>query len=97
MIEVLFGDTLHLVLHVDADRAQSWSSDEVIERWLALYSGPAVAKRYKAGQPLAQHEQNTLDALCRIPAPLHPIMPGCESTPPRSALCSCLPGWPFWQ
>jgi REP element-mobilizing transposase RayT len=62
----IMSNHFHLVLHVDTDRAQSWSSDEVIERWLTLYSEPAVAKRYKAGQPLAQHEQSALDTLVEV-------------------------------
>jgi hypothetical protein len=36
----IMSNHFHLVLHVDTDRAQSWSSDEVIERWLTLYSEP---------------------------------------------------------
>lgn len=35
----------HLVLYVDAERAQAWTQDEVIERWKRLFRLPYVVER----------------------------------------------------
>ena len=50
----------HLVLHIDTDRALQWSPEEVINCWLALYTGPVVAQRYKAGATLTTVEEEAL-------------------------------------
>ncbi len=36
----------HLVLRVDAQRAQAWSRDEVLRRWTQLFSGPEMVQSY---------------------------------------------------
>ncbi len=36
----------HTVLHVDAERAASWSDQDVVERWLQLYKGNALVDRW---------------------------------------------------
>jgi hypothetical protein len=41
-----------LVLHIDSERAQAWTFDKVIGRWLALHKGPELAQKYKTGEPL---------------------------------------------
>lgn len=46
----------HLVLHVDAERARAWSQDEIIERWLRLYQGPELIRRYALGEGLDDAE-----------------------------------------
>ncbi len=48
----------HLVLHVDAHRSKGWSDDEVIDRWLTLYKGPDLVRRYMQGELLHQAEMN---------------------------------------
>ncbi len=48
----------HLVLHVDQHRSQQWSDDDVIDRWLTLYKGPDLVRRYKQGELLHQAEMN---------------------------------------
>src|SRR5690554_6709978 len=42
----------HVVLHVDAARAASWSRDEVILRWTQLYRGSPIARRHLEGKAL---------------------------------------------
>ncbi|MGM1052512.1 MAG: transposase [Pseudomonadota bacterium] len=39
----------HLVVRVDALRAAEWSDDEVLRRWTALFTGPLLVQRYRAG------------------------------------------------
>ena len=36
----------HVVLHVDQARANKWSQDEVVERWLQLYKGNFLIDRW---------------------------------------------------
>jgi REP element-mobilizing transposase RayT len=36
----------HLVVRVDKERGQAWSDDEVLERWMRLFSGPVYLQRY---------------------------------------------------
>ncbi len=38
----------HVVLHVDKNRAESWSLDEVVERWLQLYKGDKLIRKWIA-------------------------------------------------
>ncbi len=38
----------HVVLHVDKERALSWSYAEVAERWMQLYSGDMLVDRWLA-------------------------------------------------
>jgi len=56
----IMSNHFHLVLHVDTQRTQSWSSDEVIDRWLKLYTGPVIAHRHLAGISLTAVEQEAL-------------------------------------
>ena len=53
----------HLVLRIDTERAKQWSPQEIVERWTRLFSGPACAKRYVRGEPLAEWERRLLDGL----------------------------------
>ncbi len=36
----------HVVVHIDQARAESWSDEEVVERWLQLYNGSALVDRW---------------------------------------------------
>lgn len=40
----------HLVLRVDAERAQAWSRDDVLRRWTQLFDGPVLVQRLLSGQ-----------------------------------------------
>ncbi|WP_020405149.1 transposase [Hahella ganghwensis] len=42
----------HVVLQVNAELADSWSQDEVIERWRKLFKGPQLVERYLNGVSL---------------------------------------------
>ena len=48
----------HLVLKVDAARAQSWSVDDVIVRWSWLFVAPALVQRYRDGACLDDAERD---------------------------------------
>jgi len=36
----------HIVLRVDAERAKSWTVEEVLQRWTQLFTGPLLVQRY---------------------------------------------------
>ena len=46
----------HIVLHINADKANSWTDDEVIERWHRLYTGNFLTQAYVAGKDLYEEQ-----------------------------------------
>lgn len=46
----------HLVLRVDVELAQSWSMNEVVERWLSFFSGNPLVHRYLSEDELSKAE-----------------------------------------
>jgi len=53
----------HVVLHVDQERARSWSDAEVVERWLQLYKGNMLVDRW-----LAEPEAMDVASLSKVHA-----------------------------
>jgi len=53
----IMSNHYHLVLHVHEARANSWTDDEVIERWLTLFSGPPLIRRHQLEEELTESEQ----------------------------------------
>lgn len=47
----------HVVVHLDQQRARSWSDREVAARWMSLFSGPPLVQRLMAGSRLEQAER----------------------------------------
>lgn len=45
----IMSNHYHLVLHVDSNLAHEISDDEVIDRWLTLYKGPVLVRKFKSG------------------------------------------------
>ncbi len=62
----VMSNHFHLVLHVDVEKAQAWSFDEVVERWLTLYKGPQIAHKYKSGETLMPYEHDALLSLVEV-------------------------------
>ncbi len=50
----------HLVVRVDADRAQGWSQDEVLSRWTQLFEGPLLVRQVLAGKGVEMDEGSLL-------------------------------------
>lgn len=50
----------HLVLRIDPISAQSWSLDEVIQRWLYLHKGPFLIQQYQKDKTLDKVEINVI-------------------------------------
>jgi REP element-mobilizing transposase RayT len=62
----IMSNHYHLVLHVDQDRSNRWSTDEVIARWLRLYKGPLLIHRYLNGDSLIPEERRLVDSLAEL-------------------------------
>lgn len=50
----------HVVLHINAEKASSWMTDEVIERWHSLFSGTVLSQRFLRGEALGDAELRQL-------------------------------------
>jgi len=71
----IMSNHYHVVLHVDQNRAATWSDAEVVERWMQLYKGNLMIDRWLA-DPKAMDEASLLrvkecieqwrDRLCNI-------------------------------
>jgi REP element-mobilizing transposase RayT len=48
----IMSNHYHVVLRVDCAAARGWSDQEVAERWLRLFAGPELAKRWLDGDAL---------------------------------------------
>lgn len=62
----LMSNHYHLILHIDQERAKAWSRDEVIQRWLKLYRGPDVVRRYASGEILLEAELQSVDKIVAV-------------------------------
>ena len=56
----------HLVLHVDKERSENWSMEEVVSRWLRLYRGPELVQRFVLGESLSDEELQVVKGLAEI-------------------------------
>lgn len=56
----------HLVVRLNPDEADGWSDDEVLERWTALFRGPLLVQRYRAGEPLTAAELDTVRSIVAV-------------------------------
>ena len=60
----IMSNHYHVVLHVDAKRAHSWSQEEVVERWLQLYKGNLLINKWlKNKADLSEAELTVIDEL----------------------------------
>ena len=62
----LMSNHYHLVLRIDAARAQAWTDSAVVERWRCLYAGPAFTAAYLSHQHLDPAEQARLNELVPV-------------------------------
>lgn len=62
----IMSNHFHLVLFVDTQRADDWTLDEVLDRWLSLYQGPVIAHKYRSGASLTELEQQALSLLVEV-------------------------------
>ena len=53
----------HIVLHINADKANAWTDTEVIQRWHALYAGNFLSHEYLAGKDLYDAQLTVISEL----------------------------------
>jgi REP element-mobilizing transposase RayT len=51
----------HLVVRVNCAIAENLGTDEVIERWVRLFAGPPMIRRYRAGHPQSEPELEVVE------------------------------------
>ncbi len=59
----IMSNHYHVVLRADMERAESWSDDEVLERWRRLFKGPELVRMYMDGEFLSEAEHRYLAEL----------------------------------
>ena len=53
----------HVVVRVDRQRAEGWSTREVLETWSQLFKGPLLVQEYLAGKALSPAQLVAVDTL----------------------------------
>ncbi|KEQ16150.1 transposase [Endozoicomonas numazuensis] len=51
----------HVVLHINSRDVESWSRDEVLQRWTTLFTGPMLVQRYMSRASLSSSELSRVD------------------------------------
>ena len=62
----IMSNHYHLVVHIEPDRANSWSNQQVAQRWTALYQGPLLIQQWLSGVPLNKTQQQTVDDIIAV-------------------------------
>lgn len=52
---------LHIVLHVDVDKAKSWSMEEVVSRWHKLFKGTYLTQQYMNHEKLDKFQMDMVE------------------------------------
>ncbi len=53
----------HLIVRLISDQASTWSDDDFLGRWTALFRGPLLVQRYRDGAALSDVELDTLQSM----------------------------------
>ena len=61
----IMSNHYHLVVHVDARRAQGWSSEEVVERWGRIFGVPELVQRWRQ-EVATEAEREVAEQLIKI-------------------------------
>lgn len=62
----IMSNHYHLVVRLDPDESARWTDDEVLERWTALFHGPLLVQRFRAGATLSAAEADTLRDIAAV-------------------------------
>ena len=57
----VMSNHLHIVLKLCPEKADLWSTNDILERWTSLYKGPRVIQRLMQGDTLDKAEQDAAD------------------------------------
>ncbi|WP_404365688.1 transposase [Marinobacter sp.] len=56
----------HLVVKLSPEQATDWSVDEALNRWTALFKGPLLIQKYRAGETLSSAERTAVTDLANL-------------------------------
>jgi REP element-mobilizing transposase RayT len=56
----------HLVVKLNPGESDGWLDEEVLDRWTALFRGPLLVQRYRAGESLSSAEGDTLRSIAAV-------------------------------
>ena len=56
----------HLVIKVCPDQSESWTDEQVLERWTSLFKGPPLVQRYQKGENLHEAEVRFVNRMARV-------------------------------
>lgn len=56
----------HLVVRLNPDEPDTWSDDEVLNRWTALFRGPLSVQRFRAGETLKPVELDAVRSMAAV-------------------------------
>ncbi|MDU0354308.1 transposase [Paraglaciecola aquimarina] len=57
----VMSNHVHVVLHVDVDKALNWSNKQVLALWHTLYKGTLLTQRFMRDDELTKSEMHTLE------------------------------------
>jgi REP element-mobilizing transposase RayT len=56
----ILSNHYHLVVHIDQQKSLDWSDLDVAQRWIRLFTGPALVRAFVAGQTLSDGQQRVV-------------------------------------
>lgn len=56
----------HLVVKLIPEEANQWSDDDVLQRWTALFKGPLLVQRQRAGETLSAIEREAVSSMAAV-------------------------------
>ncbi len=56
----------HLVIKLNSEMIDTWSNDEILDRWCSLYAGNLLVQRYRAGESLSVGELSVVSQLVEM-------------------------------
>lgn len=62
----IMSNHYHLVVRIDGAEPDTWSDDDVLERWTSLFKGPLLVQRYRDGEMLTAIELDTLKSTVAV-------------------------------
>lgn len=57
----VMSNHFHVVLYVDKQQANNWTTQEVVQHWHRLFKGTLLSQRFEAGNQLSAAELSTLE------------------------------------
>ena len=56
----VMSDHYHIVVKIDARASADWTDQDFADRWLSLFKGPELVRRWATGEPMGQGEMVTV-------------------------------------